>query len=203
MKTTLLLLFASLFIWQICLAELAQTPESDSSEPQTVVPTEQSADYARIARSLLQQHGERPDSQEGQDQSQESFLRYLDQPAADQIVANAFQTVFSEEEASQLADFLASDTGQAGIGIFSKWLLRGDFLKNPVPVELATTWETFRSTATGIKLFAEIYTLYKEIATQAMNIGGKLVAKAISSDIGKGAAGSLLGALLKSGAFFF
>ena len=199
-KIISLLFILTIFTGQFSLAASALLPEVNPQEPQDVVPSEPYDDYDRIALALLQLDS-RP--QAGPELPQESFLRYLDQPASIQVVGNAFKVVFGEEEASQLADFLGSDTGQAGIGIFSTWLLSGDFLKNPVPVELTSGWETFRTTTAGIKLFAEVYTLYKEIAMQAVEIGGKLVAKAISSDIGKGAAAGILGTMLKSGAFFF
>jgi len=153
-------------------------------------------EYGRVATALLQIADGEPTRSGG------SFLGYLDQPTAVRIVAGAFESRFTEEESRQIADFLATPQGQEGIGIFSRWLLRGEFLKNPVPQELSCSWETFRATSSGIKLFAEAFSLYKQISVEAVKIGGTLVAKAITSDVGKKAAVGILGALMKSGAFF-
>ncbi len=153
--------------------------------------------YQRVAEALLQ--GTRKEGDEG---PRQGFLSVLDQPVAVGIVGGAFQAYFPEEEAAQVADFLESPAGRAGVAVFGDWFLTGKFLKSPVPEGLGTTWDAFRSTAAGIKLFTEVSGLYKKIALEAIKVGGAVVKRAIVSDIGKEAALALFGALLKSGAFF-
>lgn len=181
-------------------------PEQPPASPLPLSPADEAGarypeygDYGRVAVAILQ-ISEQPVEEDAE--SRAKFLSYIDQPTSVRIVAGAFQMYFSEEEAARIADFLESPAGQAGMRTFSRWLLKGKFLKEPVPSELPSAWDAFRSTASGIKLFAKAFPVYKQIAVEAFKAGGALVSKAISTDIGKEAALSIFGALLKTGVSF-
>jgi hypothetical protein len=157
-------------------------------------------DYARIAIALL---GEAEGALLEPEGRGEGLLSSIDHATTVTIVAGAFETKFSESEAALIADFLESAAGQAGVSSFSTWLFRGQFLTSPLPQGLPAAWDTFRETATGIKMFGELWSLYREVSFAAIRLGGAVVTRAIAADIGEENAAAIIGALMKSGGSFF
>jgi hypothetical protein len=190
-----------LFALLLCaLLTACAAPQKQAQAP--VVPVEvapvlqPAADpYARLATAMLK--GGRQAAGE-----KANFLSYVEEPVAANFVAMGVKGYVSPEQATKIADFFESPAGQGGMSTFRSWLLTGKFMKEPLPADMGAGWQTFQKTAEGVKLLSNVTGIFKSVAVPAVKVGGPLVIKALTGDIGKTGAMEIVAAAIKSGASF-